>query len=181
MLLLIECGWIRKLFLAFHVIWMLAATSSLVIAQNRSEGKLEAIDQFAYSGPLFIKGKSSLTEFRSLGSVLHERHEKKSNPYDEKLKDEFVVLVFDGLEIYGRVDKRASKKFLPIRIKITSPKWRISGGLDIGADAKMVKSKLGSPTKRSVGSEEYCGETECVLFYIKDGRISSVEFFYYAD
>lgn len=183
MLLLNNSDRIRRLpFLVFHIVWVLFATSSLVPAQNsRIEAKKEAIDQFAYSGPLFLKGKSNLAELRLLDSVLHEQHEEKSNPYDEKLKDEFVSLDFDGLEIYGRIDKRVSMNFLPIRIKITSPKWSIWGGLDIGADAKMVKNKLGTPTKNTVGSEEYCGETECVVFYVKSGKISGVEFFYYAD
>ena len=182
MLFLIESNLTRKLlFLVSHAIWILIAISSSVSAQDRGEKKLEAIDQFVYSGPMFIKGKRSLAEFRSLDTVLHERHEEKVNSYDEKLKDKFVLFVFDGLEIYGRIDERISKKFLPIRIKITSPKWNISGGLDVGADAKIIKMKLGLPKKRSVGYAEYCGETECVRFYIRGSRISGVEFFYYAD
>lgn len=164
-----------------HTIWVLIAINSSVGAQSIGEYELEKIDQFVYSGPMFIKGMHSLAEFRSLGTVLHERNDERINSFDEKQKDRFVLLVFDGLEIYGRVNEGKSNFFLPIWIKITKSKWNISGGLSVGVDAEIVKNKLGFTKKHSVRSLEYCGETECVNFGIKGGKVSSVKFSYYAD
>ena len=157
---------------------MILVMNSAASAQNGDERKWQAIDRFAHMGPLFARGKHSLAEFRLLGPILRERHKEENNPYDSNRKNEFVELVFDGLEIYGRLE---NKEFLPIRVKITSQKWKVLDGLDVGTNAERIRKTLGMPTKQSPVIEEYCGETECVVFGISAGLISSVEFSYYAD
>jgi hypothetical protein len=172
-----------QLAFVFQVLCLLFANSEMAFCQNHPSEKTaeSAIDQFAYSGIISIRGMRSIDDFRLLGPVLQERHENKINPHDQKSTDEFVELKFDGLVIYGRMDMQPSKNFLPIRAKISSSKWSVASGLNIGEDAKIVRGKLGHPKKVSYELEEYCGETECIRFHFSRNKISSIEFFYYAD
>lgn len=157
---------------------LIFSLNPFAVAGDGNQQSLEELDRFAYSGPIFARDRHSLDEFRSLGKVITERHKRESNPYDPTQENQFVELVFDGLLIYGRLDKETLRL---IRVKITGPKWNVQDGLNVGASAAMVKKKLGMPTKQSPASQEYCGETECFYFFTKGGQITGVEFSYYAD
>jgi len=139
--------------------------------------RMEMIDKFVYEGPQFI-GTKTLPELRKLG-VLHEKVEKSPNPHISDKVIEYRTLTFDGLEIYGDIPK--PQKLAPIKVTVTSPKWKIQKGLSVGSPVTRITETLGRPNKTNDGSLEYCGETECVYFFTSNGKISKIEFRYYAD
>jgi hypothetical protein len=154
---------------------------SPVIAGNPKENRYNReikIDKFIYEAPLFMKGKS-LYEIRNIGKPNREFIENKPNSHDVKTIDTFITLQFDGLEIYGYL--KSEDELWPIRVTITKPQWKILDALDVGAPISRIEKVLGPPKEREKNLRKYCGETECVFFYINKGRISKVEFYYYFD
>ena len=146
--------------------------------QTKLFERMAKIDQFVHDAPLFMKGKS-LSELRKLGTLINERLDKSPSKYITDKIEEYITLQFDGLEIYGWV--RSPEELAPIRITVTKSHWHILKGLDVGAPTEHILQTLDQPTKEMKNIFEYCGETECVRFYLAEGKISKVEFIYYAD
>lgn len=172
MLLQGKSFWAKKQLLI--LLALIFSLNTFAVAGDGNQQRIEELDRFAYSGPAFARDRHSLDEFRSLGKVITERHKRESNPYDPTQENQFVELVFNGLLIYGRLDKETLRL---IRVKITGSKWNVQDGLNVGAAAARIKKKLGMPTKQSPASQEYCGETECVYFFTKGGRLPALSFY----
>ena len=136
------------------------------------------IDQFVYDAPLFIKDKS-LIALRKLDQLKDERVKKESNPHIPGKIIEYRTLLFEGLKIYGSVHEQ--KELWPIQITVTDSRWKILNKLNVGSSVEQIEQVLGKPTKEYSNIKQYCGETECVDFYIKDAKIIKVELNYYLD
>jgi hypothetical protein len=136
------------------------------------------IDKFVCNALLFIKGKS-LHEIRNIGKLNHEFTENKPNSHDAKIIDTFITLQFDGLEIYGYL--KSQDELWPIRVTITKPHWKILDAIEVGVPISRISKVLGQPKEQGKNLRKYCGETDCVSFYINKGVISKVEFYYYVD
>lgn len=147
--------------------------------ENVELGKLEAIDRFAWDGPLFLKAESE-KDVRKLGEVRGESSEVVPNPHvDGTIK--YTKLEFKGgLKIFFRtVGPRAVVQFLSVTV--SSPKWPIKSELNVGAPLARVLTVLGAPNERKGEEVVYFGMTEQVIFRINNERVSEVEFSYYAD
>jgi hypothetical protein len=154
---------------------------SPVIAGNPREDRFNRetkIDKFIYEAPLFIKGKS-LQEIRKIGKLRREFMENKPNSHDPKTINTFITLQFDGLEINGYL--KSQDEFWPIQITITKPKWKILNAFDVGTPISRIYKILGHPKEQENNLIKYCGETECVTFFINKKTISKIEFHYYTD
>lgn len=136
------------------------------------------IDQFVHGAPLFIKDKS-LTALRKLDQLKDERVKKESNPHIPEKIIEYRTLFFEGLKIYGAIHEQ--KELMPIQITVTDSRWKIINKLNVGSSVDQIEQVLGKPTKEYSNIKQYCGETECVDFYIKDAKIIKMELNYYLD
>jgi hypothetical protein len=140
--------------------------------------RLEKIDQFVWNAPLFLnKNASSLQTARSVGKLQHEEIKKEPNQYipDEVL--EYRTLKFDGLVIYGRVEK--GTEFLPITITISKDTWRVRDNLNVGTSTDHIREILGSPMKITGDYWEFQGESERVRFFVNGKTITKIELIYY--
>jgi len=149
------------------------------VRQEALHDRLRRVDEFVWDGPLFMKGRRTLQQVRNLSRLLGEKVQKSPNPHVGGQIDEFRTLTFEGLELYGRVTP--AQEFSPITAVITTPRWRIRNGLDVGSSAARVASVLGQPMQTTGAILEYQGESERVNFHVGNGIIKKIEFFYYAD
>jgi hypothetical protein len=166
---------------ALSMLILMIACLRIAVAAEQSESSLDRaarIDKFVEEGPQFI-GKKTLSELRKLGVLKHEKVEKSPNSYIPGKIIEYRTLVFDGLEIYG--DTPRPQKLVPIRVIVTDSKWPIQNGLSVGSPEARVIEALGKPNKIHNGSLEYCGETDRVYFFTVNGKVTKIEFSFYAD
>ena len=140
--------------------------------------RLARVDRFAWDGPSFIQD-SSLERVRGLGKRLREEIRKVPNRHVAGQVDEYRTLVFDGLELYGRVT--SAQEFWPVTVAVTSAKWKIRDDLNVGTSAARIQAVLGPPMEVKGNVLLYEGETERVKFYVDRGAIRRIEFLYYAD
>lgn len=161
------------MFLIFFSVSSLSANGSTDDCFNKET----KIDKFICNASL-IKGKS-LREIRSIGKLNHEFTENKPNSHNANKIDTFITLQFDGLKIYGCL--KSQNEVWPIRVIVTKPQWKISDGLEVGVPNARLTEVLGDPKEQGKNFKKYCGETDCVTFYIKNGAIVKVEFDYYVD
>lgn len=151
-----------------------------VIASNQeSLNRRPVVDRFAWEGPIFLKEKS-IEAIRALGKIRHETTETISNPHREGVIHLHRITFSEGLEIYVRTFGSPVQTQI-IHVTITSPKWPVKDGLNVGAPVSRVIDVLGEPARKDHERVMYFGETEQVIFLTKRGTIKSVEFLYYAD
>jgi hypothetical protein len=137
------------------------------------------VDQFAWEGPTFLK-EESIEAIRALGKISHESTETISNPHGEGVIHLYRITFSEGLEIFARTFGSPEQTQV-MKITITSPKWPVKYGLNVGAPASRIFDVLGEPARKEHEGLVYFGETEQVIFLTKSGMITSVEFLYYVD
>src|SRR6266446_6876357 len=71
--------------------------------QETVDDRLRRVDEFVWDGALFMKGRRTLQQIRTLSTLLSEKIEKAPNPHVAGQIDEFRTLTFVGLELYGLV------------------------------------------------------------------------------
>ena len=167
---------------------LLAAMSLMVLIQLaplsagappiHQSNENQEIDIFVDDAPVFMKGKS-FQEIKNLGKLRHEAIDKIPNKHNPQNSDTFVTLQYDGLEIYGYL--KTQNELWPIHIVVTKPQWKINDGLCVGAPVSLIEKVLGKPIEKEKNIVKYCGETDCIHFYISKEAISKVEFYYYFD
>ena len=141
--------------------------------------RMATIDRFVLDGPLFLK-RTSGEDVRDLGEVASESTETVPNPHAEGSIRYTKLRFKDGLEIYFRsFGVPVQVQF--IEVTVTSPKWPIKHGLNVGVPVDDVLRVLGEPTKKSAEEIAFTGETDQVIFHIKDAHVIQVQFLYYAD
>lgn len=172
-----DLGVIKMKILKLIIVLIFLGTSAIAV-DTEIIARQAAIDQFVYHAPLFIKDRS-LPALRNLDQLKAEQVNKKPNPLNPGKDVEFRTFLYEGLEIYGAVLDQKELAF--IRITITDPRWQILNDLNIGSSVERIESFLGKPTKEYSNIRQYCGETECVNFHIKDSKIIKVELNYYFD
>jgi hypothetical protein len=129
--------YVALLLVVFHLAAISQESSTSVIQ------KQEKIDHYVLNAPLFPKD-SSLNTAKALGVLQHEDIKKAPSQHIVGEVVEYRTLVFDGLELYGRI--KQGTEFLPIRITITRYTWKLRDGLDVGAASDHIQEILGVPT-----------------------------------
>jgi hypothetical protein len=170
--------------ICFLVGGLLAASTAYADAgtrptQETAEERLDRIDEFVWGGRLFLMDRPTLQHVRGLSSLLKEKIEKAPNRHSPQQIDEYQTLTFEGLELYGRVTP--TQEFQTITTVITSAKWKVRNGLNVGTNASRIETLLGPPLQRTNKVLRYEGESERVNFYVEKGIIKKVEFWDYVD
>jgi len=105
--------------------------------------------------PCSWKGRRTLQQIRTLSTLLSEKIEKAPNPHVAGQIDEFRTLTFVGLELYGLVTP--TLEFWPITAVITTARWNVRDGLNVGASAVRIERVLGPPMEKTGAVLEYQG------------------------
>ncbi len=151
----------------------------VIAADQESLNRRPVVDRFAWEGPIFLKEKS-IEAIRALGKIRYETTETISNPHGEGVIHLDRVTFSEGLEIYVRTFGSPVQTQI-LHVTITSPKWPVKDGLNVGAPVSRAIDVLGEPARKDRERLMYFGETEQVIFLTKGGTIKSVEFLYYVD
>jgi len=137
------------------------------------------VDRFVWDGTRFLP-RDSVERVRELDRVVHEESKTVQDP-NAQLPVRYTTLKFEnGLEVSFRTFGTPIQMQLT-RVTVSSTKWPLNQGLGVGAPLARVREVLGTPDEASDQWIKYAGETEKVAFFVKDGRVSSVVFSYYAD
>lgn len=146
----------------------------------------EKIVQFANSGWEFKLGRSIDEIKQNLGRPLSEEIQKVANMYTNGQVDEIHVLDYDGLSVgVYRVNEATPREILT-RLAITSNKYRIKWGLNIGVAQSEVKRVLGKPQEPANGTFVYEAEYEVVdsdsvSFYFRNGVLQKIQWEWHLD
>ncbi len=151
----------------------------VIAADQESLNRRPVVDRFAWEGPIFLKEKS-IEAIRALGKIRYETTETISNPHGEGVIHLDRVTFSEGPEIYVRTFGSPVQTQI-LHVTITSPKWPVKDGLNVGAPVSRAIDVLGEPARKDRERLMYFGETEQVIFLTKGGTIKSVEFLYYVD
>jgi hypothetical protein len=136
------------------------------------------IDEFVWEALTFLTSANP-KDIRSLGKITNESSRVKQNPHGEG-SITYRTFRLDGLEIQQRSFGSPTQHQL-VLVTVSSPRWSIKDELVVGAPTKRVLGILGEPTESNTHRLTYRGESEQVVFEVKRGRITRIQFVYYAD
>lgn len=147
---------------------------------QRDPKSYEAINEFATRGWAFELG-TSLVDLKAVGKVEREVISTVKNPHVENQIDEIRELYYDGLYVRAYFPAKDHRRLLLEEVEITSPRFRIRHGLDVGASVAELQRVLGEPDDVEGDVHSYSGETDTVRFVIKNGVIAKVRWELYLD
>lgn len=163
--------------LATLIALALPATASTA---ERDPKSFETINEFVSRGWAFELG-TSLTDLKAVGKVQREVISMVKNPHVENQIDEVRELYYDGLYIKAYFPAMDHKRFLLEEVEITSARFRVQHGLNVGASVAELERVLGEPDEIKGDVYSYSGETDTVRFVIHNGVITKVKWELYLD
>ncbi len=140
----------------------------------------EVVNEFVSRGWAFELG-TSLIDLRAVGKVQREVVSTVKNRHVENQIDEIRELYYDGLYIKAYFPAKDHKRFLLEEVEITSARFRIKHGLNVGASVAELQRVLGEPDEIEGDVYSYSGETDTVRIVIKSGVITKVRWELYLD
>ena len=147
---------------------------------QRDPRSYETINEFVTAGWAFELG-TSLTDLKLVGKIQREVVSTVKNRHVENQVDEVRELYYDGLYIKAYFPAKDHKRFLLQEVQITSPRFRIKHGLNVGVPVAELQRVLGQPDEVKGGVYSYFGEADTVRFVIKNGVITEVKWELYLD
>ena len=147
---------------------------------QRDPKSFETINEFATRGWAFELG-ASLMDLKAVGKVQREVVSTVKNRHVENQIDEVRELYYDGLYVRAYFPAKDHRRLLLEEVEITSPRFGIKHGLDVGASVAELKAVLGQPDEIEGDVHSYSGETDTVRFVIKNGVITKVRWELYID
>ena len=147
---------------------------------QRDPKSFETINEFATRGWAFDLG-TSLTDLKAVGNVQREVVLTVKNRHDENQIDEIRELYYDGLYIKAYFPGRDHKRFLLEEVEITSARFRVKHGLNVGASVTELQRVLGEPDEIKGDVYSYFGEADTVHFVVRGGVIIKVKWELYLD
>jgi hypothetical protein len=138
------------------------------------------IDNFV-SRPLGMSPHQSLADLRKIGAVKRETSRQRANRHTKDQVDEIRTLYFDGLVVHALFPGKDYNHGLLGDVVISGARWTIEHGLQVGATKAAVTRAFGEPDAVSGEELKYCGDTSCVSFLVRDGRVRRVTFEGYLD
>jgi hypothetical protein len=141
------------------------------------------IDQFIWDGLDFKLGKTKTEIIRNLGTPKSFKVRKIENQYDPEQIDEIYELYFDGLYVgIYKVTKDGKEIFLAITV--TSDKYKVKLGLNVGSSKENVVKILGEPQDKD-GENVYIYEDSIgfsyVYFHFEEGILQKVNWVFYCN
>jgi hypothetical protein len=140
--------------------------------------RVRRIDEFLQARPPFLN-RQSLQEFRTLAVLRRETVEKVPNPHAAAQTLEYRSLLFDGLEVRGLMERAGG--FSPVFVRVSSTRWTISNGLNVGTPGSRVVTVLGPPMENTDSTLTYHGTSDRVTFHLRRGVIAEITLRYYSD
>ena len=150
------------------------------LTAQRDPKSFETINEFVTRGWAFELG-TSLTDLKAVGKVQREVVSTVKNRHVENQIDEIRELYYDGLYIRAYFPGGDHKRFLLQEVEITSARFRVKHGLNVGTSVAELKAVLGEPDEIKGDVYSYSGETDTVRFVIKSGVITKVKWELYLD
>jgi hypothetical protein len=147
---------------------------------QRDPRSYETINEFVTQGWAFELG-ASLTDLKAVGKVQREVVSTVKNRHVENQIDEIRELYYDGLYVKAYFPAKDHKRFLLQEVQITSPRFGVKHGLNVGTSVAELKAVLGEPDQTKGGISSYFGETDGVHFVIENGVITKVTWELYLD
>ena len=163
--------------LATLIALALPATASTAQRDPRS---YETINEFVTQGWAFDLG-TSLMDLKAAGKVHREVVATVRNPHVENQIDEVRELYYDGLYVRAYFPAKDHKRLFLEEVEITSPRFKIKHGLDVGTPVAELERVLGEPDEIKGDVYSYSGETDTVRFVVKNGVITKVRWELYLD
>jgi hypothetical protein len=142
--------------------------------------RAERLNDFAGRGWGFEIGRS-LADVRRLGKLIKQVVTEERNRHVDGQLDESRVLYFDGLVVQIYFPAKNYNNLQVTAVRISSAKWAVKDGLIVGSPWTMVKDKLGDPDEKTASSAKYCGESDCVIFSLRDDRVAKITWDLYHD
>lgn len=144
----------------------------------------EKINQLVDDGLDFELGESVNEIIKTLGQPKDMQVEKIKNVHcPDEIVDEIHRLYYDGLyvEIYKATE--GNKEMLQTLL-VSSNKFKVKLGLNVGATKTEIKQVLGNPSNDSGGVWAYvytAGYPDKVRFYFENDRVTKIEWSYWID
>ena len=152
----------------------------MVLAANQDAKSYDTVTDFAAEGWAFQLG-TSLAELKAVGRVRREVVSTVKNRHDQNQVDEIRDLYYNGLYVSAYFPAKDHKRLLLQSVEITSPRFAIKHGLNVGTSLALLKAALGEPNAVDKDVHAYVGEGNTVYFTIKHGVITKVRWTLYLD
>lgn len=128
---------------------------------------------------LKVNGIGSGTTYSTIIKKLRKPLHSENGGFDECGGGFIKTLHYSGLNI-GLLSDAKGKVFSVISIEITSSKWLIEPGINVGANIEYVQAKLGQPIGDDIDSQntlDYVTKDNLgiVNFYFRNNRLVKVE------
>ena len=120
-------------------------------------------------------------DLKAVGNVQREVVSTVKNRHVENQVDEVRELHYDGLYVRAYFPAKDHKRLFLEEVEITSPRFKIKHGLDIGTPGAELQRVLGQPDEIRGDVYSYSGETDTVRFVIHNGVIAKVKWELYLD
>jgi hypothetical protein len=141
------------------------------------------ISDFVSRG-LGLPVSTSDANIRAIGRVISVDVEPPYEaPHDKGVMLEQRTYNFEGLQVVAHFVKWHNENGFVTEAVVTSSKWKIEKGLNVGSSTNTVIRILGEPTSKSKSTYEYCGETsvDCAIFELSKNKVIKIRFTYYWD
>jgi len=140
----------------------------------------QTINEFATRGWAFDLG-TSLMDLKAVGKVQREVVSTVKNRHVENQIDEVRELYYDGLYVRAYFPAKDHRRLLLEEVEITSPRFGIKHGLNVGASVTELQRVLGEPDEIKGDVYSYFGEADTVHFVVRGGVIIKVKWELYLD
>ena len=144
----------------------------------------ERINELVNDGLGFQLGDSVNEIIKHLGQPTDMKVEKRRNVhYPNEIVDEIHRLYYDGLSVEIYKATEGNKELLQT-LSVTSNKFRVKLGLNVGVTKSEIKRALGRPSKDRDNVWSYVctdGYEHEVRFYFANDEVNKIEWSYWID
>jgi len=152
--------------------------------EPQSDVYQERINRLVNDGLDFKLGDSVNEIIKTLGQPKDIKVEKERNVhYPNEIMDEIHRLYYDGLSIEIYKATEGNKELLQT-LSVTSNKFKVKLGLNVGVTKPEIKRALGRPSKDRGNAWSYVctdGYEHEVRFYFANDKVNKIEWSYWID
>ena len=165
------------------IVFALAISTDAYPQTEEHFKRLQFIDDFVSRG-IGLSASTSDAKIRAIGRVISvDVKPPYEAPHDKGVMLEERTYNFQGLQIIAHFVTGHNEGGFVTKAVVTSSKWKIEKGLNVGRPIDAVIRILGEPTSKSEHTYEYCGETsvDCAIFEVSKNKVVKITFTYYWD
>ncbi len=136
-----------------------------------------------------IFGRNRAEIIDKLGKPVETTVERIRNRHQSDITDEIIRMLYDGLSVTIYKANYAPGKEFVWDMTVTSPRFKMPWGIDVGCSRDLVRQTLGPPTRVKDAVESYDvvyfpegpGYINSLSFTYRDDRVSAIYFWLYID